>query len=137
MKLVPNLTRFGDVGLIALRFSIGIIFLVHGTYKWRMWEMVPSEHLSATMLTIFKILSIAEPLGAVAIIVGFLTPYAAIGLSIVMIGTINMKINVMHLSFMARGATGWEFDTMILAGLICLLFIGPGKFSVDKKLFKE
>lgn len=137
MKLVPNLTRFGDIGLIALRLAIGIIFLVHGTFKWRMWEMEPSEHLSATMLTIFKILSIAEPLGAVAIILGFLTPYAAIGLSIVMIGAINMKINVMHLGFMARQGTGWEFEIMILAGLICILFLGSGKFSVDKILFKE
>lgn len=137
MKLVPNLNRFGDYGLIALRLAIGIIFLVHGTMKWKMWGMEPSEHLSASMLTIFKILSIAEPLGAIAIIIGFLTPYAAIGLSIIMIGTISMKINVMHLSFMARGATGWEFDTMILAGLMCLLFLGPGKISVDKVLFKE
>jgi putative oxidoreductase len=137
MKLVPNLARFGDFGLIALRLGIGVIFLVHGTAKWKMWGMVPSEHLSASMLTIFKILSIAEPLGAVAVIVGLLTPYAAFGLSIVMIGVINMKINVMHLSFMARQGTGWEFETMILAGLICLILVGPGEISLDKKLFKD
>ena len=137
MKLVPNLSRFGDFGLVALRLAIGIIFLVHGTLKWKMWAMEPSESLSASMLTIFKILSIAEPLGAIGIIIGLLTPYAAIGLSTVMIGVIIRKISVMHLSFMARGATGWEFDTMILAGLVCLLFLGPGKYSVDQKLFAE
>jgi len=136
MKLLPDLSRFGDFGLVVLRLAIGIIFLFHASLKWKMWGMEPSEQLSASMLTIFKILSIAEPLGAIAIIIGFLTPYAAIGLSIVMIGAINMKINVMHLSFMARGATGWEFETMILAGLVCLLFLGPGKIAVDRKLFK-
>lgn len=136
MKLLPNLTRFGDFGLVALRLAIGIIFLVHGTLKWKMWGMEPSENLSAAMLTIFKILSIAEPLGAGAIIVGFLTPYAAIGLSIIMIGVLNLKINVMHLGFMARQGTGWEFEIMILAGLLCLLLLGPGKISVDTRLFK-
>jgi putative oxidoreductase len=137
MKLIPNLTRFGDAGLVFLRLAIGIIFLVHGTMKWKMWGMETSEHLSASMLTIFKILSIAEPLGAIGVIIGLLTPYATIGLSTVMIGVIIRKISVMHLSFMQHQGTGWEFEFMILAGLICLLFVGPGKFSLDKRLFKE
>jgi putative oxidoreductase len=122
---------------VVLRLAIGVIFIAHGTMKWSMWGMEPSEHMSSAMLTIFKILSIAEPLGAVAIMLGFLTRVAAIGLSIIMIGAINSKINVMNIGFMARQGTGWEFDFLILSSVICLLFLGAGKISVDKILSKE
>jgi len=137
MRFISNLNRFGDAGRLVLRLAIGIIFLVHGTMKWSMWNMEPSEQLSASMLTIIKILSIAEPLGGVAIILGLLTPYAAIGLSIIMIGAINAKINLMNIGFAAQQTTGWEFDFLILSGLVCILFIGAGKFSVDGRLSKE
>lgn len=137
MRFLSKLSRFSDWGLLVLRFAIGIIFIVHGTMKWNIWNMQPSERLPATMLTIFKILSITEPLGAVAIIFGFLTPVAALGLSIIMIGAISMKINVMNLGFIAQQGTGWEFDFLILSSLVCLLLSGAGKISVDRALSKE
>ncbi len=137
MKLFSKLTRFSDTGILVLRFAIGIIFLVHGTMKWSMWNMQPSEQLPASMLAILKILSIAEPLGAVAIILGFLTPYAALGLSIIMVGAITIKINMMNLGFMAQQSTGWEFDFLVLTSLVSILFVGAGKFSLDRRLSKE
>ncbi len=89
------------------------------------------------MLTILKILSIAEPLGAVAMIVGFWTPLAAIGMSLLMVGVINMKINTWHLGFIAQQSTGWELDFIILCALLCILFVGPGKISLEKFFSKE
>lgn len=133
MAFLSGLTRFNNFGLLILRLAVGTIFLVHGLMKWSMWSMQPSEQIPASMLTIAKILSIAEPLGAVAIILGFLTPFAAIGLSIVMIGAINLKMNVMNLGFTEQQGTGWEFDFLILACLVTLLFTGAGKFSLGRK----
>ncbi|MBI4428791.1 MAG: DoxX family protein [Ignavibacteriales bacterium] len=70
------------------------------TAKWSMWGMEASDQMPSSMLTIMKILSIAEPLGGLAMILGFLTPLAAVGLSIVMLGAINMKIFAWGLKFM-------------------------------------
>ncbi|MBI3004846.1 MAG: DoxX family protein [Ignavibacteriales bacterium] len=136
MKWLTGLTRFNDTGLLCLRLAIGSIFLVHGTAKWSMWGMEPSEQLPAAMLTIMKILSVAEPLGAVAVVLGFLTPLAAVGLSIVMLGAINMKIFAMGLKFMEMQSTGWEFDFLIFCALVCVLTSGPGKYSVDMRMRK-
>jgi len=137
MKLFSKLNKFNDEGLLLLRVVLGIIFLVHGTMKWSMWGMSPSEQLPEAMLTILKILSVAEPLGGIALILGFLTPIAIIGLSIIMLGAMNAKITMLHLHFMEQQTAGWEFDFLILGSLICLLFSGAGKFSVDRLITKN
>ena len=99
--------------------------------------MQPSDQLPGSMLMIFKILSVAEPLAGLSMIAGFLTPLAAIGMSVLMLGVINMKINVMHVGFIAGQTTGWEFDFICLCVALCILFTGPGKISLEKMISKE
>ena len=137
MKIFSKLNNFSDVGLLILRLGIGIIFIKHGMFKWQMWGMQPSDQMPASMLMIMKILAVAEPLGGLSMITGFLTPLASIGMSVLMIGVINMKINVMHVSFIAGQTTGWEFDFLVLCAALCILFVGPGKISLEKMLSKQ
>ncbi|HXX64400.1 MAG TPA: DoxX family protein [Bacteroidota bacterium] len=131
MKLTTTLMKWNSVGVLVLRLAIAVIFFVHGAHKWGMWGMEPSAEMHASMLLIIKILSIAEPLAALAITIGYLTPIATIGLIVDMLGAINLKMNITNTPFMGMPAPGWEFEFMILAGLICLLFVGPGKYSID------
>lgn len=135
MELFADLKSFGDAGLIALRIAVGAIFLLHGTQKLGMWKAKPSEQMSVGMLSVMKILSVAEPLGAIAIIAGFLTPFAAIGLGIIMIGAIVLKIKVMKVPFVAYDKIGWELDLLILAACIALLVFGGGAVSFDRFIF--
>jgi putative oxidoreductase len=135
MEFLTNLHQLSDAGLLALRIALGAIFLAHGTQKWAMWKMQPSAQMPANMLTTIKFLSIVEPLGGLAVLVGFLTQFAAVGLGIVMIGAIGVKVRMMKEPFTAPGKTGWEFDFMILAGAIALLFFGAGSISLDRVLF--
>jgi putative oxidoreductase len=137
MKIFSKLTRFSDWGLLAIRLGVGIVFIAHGMLKWSTWGMQPSEQLPASMLTILKFLSIAEPLGGIAMIVGFWTPLTAIAMSLLMLAVINMKINTMHLGFIAQQSTGWELDFTLLCALLCILLVGPGKFSLEKFFSKE
>ena len=137
MKLFLKLNQFSDFGILLLRLGIGIIFIKHGLFKWQMWGMQPSDQLPASMLMILKILSVAEPLAGLSMIAGFLTPLAAIGMSVLMVGVINMKINVMHVGFIAGQTTGWELDFICLCSALCILFTGPGKISLEIALSKE
>ena len=137
MKIFSKLTRFSDWGLLVLRLGIAIIFFAHGMMKTSVWSMQPSEQLPASMLTILKMLSIAEPLGAVAMILGFWSQLAAIGMSVLMLGVINMKITMMHASFIGEQTTGWELDFIVLCSALCILFTGPGKISLEKFFSKE
>lgn len=132
MSILSSLHQFGDWGLLALRIGVGVIFLVHGNQKRAMWKMQPSAQLPAGTLSILKILSVAEPLGGLATIVGLLTQLAALGFIAVMLGAIRLKTVQMHKGFSGEG--GWEFELLLLVGAIALLYLGAGKFSLDHLL---
>ena len=132
MEFLENLHQYSDYGLLALRIALGVIFLVHGTMKWAMWKMQPSPQMPASMIGMMKFLSIVEPLGGLAILAGFLTELATIGLSLVMLGAIYFKITQWKVPFMSQTNTGWEFDFINLAGLIALILMGGGAFAFDQ-----
>jgi len=134
MNVLSNLHHFSNWGLLALRLGVGITFLVHGSQKRAMWRMQPSAQMPASMLSLLRTLSIAEPLGGVATVVGFLTQAAAAGFIVVMLGAIRLKMTQWHKGFTGEG--GWEFEFLLLVGAIALLFLGAGKFSLDRWLLR-
>lgn len=116
-----------DWAILALRLIIGAIFLYHGYQKWGVWAA--DTQVTGSMLVIMRILSIAEPLGGIALILGGLTRLAAIGIAIIMIGAISMK----HFAFGAGfgGQGGWEFDLALFGMALVLATYGSGRYSVD------
>lgn len=133
MDLFSTLTEFNNIGLLVLRLGIAVSFLYHGLDKLKMWQMKPSEEMPASLLKQLRLLSIVEPLGAVALISGFLTQLAAIGFIIIMLGAINLKVTQMQKKFGEPG--GWELDVVLLAGCVALCMTGAGAISLDAILF--
>ncbi|MBM3329562.1 MAG: DoxX family protein [Calditrichaeota bacterium] len=123
-----------DTGLLLLRLAIAGLLFAHGQMKWGLWSMQPSEQLPTGMLYLLRFIGIAEPLAALALTAGYLTRLASFLQSLVMLGAINFKINIMKAAFVAQDTTGWELDLLVLAGLLCLLFTGPGRFSLTERL---
>ena len=117
-----------QVSLLVLRIGVGVVFLVHGNAKRKFWKMQPSEQLPAQLLTILKMLAIAEPLAALAVILGVFTRLASVGLCIVMLGAIRMKGLQMHKKLNDDG--GWGYDFILLASAIVLVLSGPGQFAI-------
>jgi putative oxidoreductase len=115
--------------LLALRIAVGVVFLVHGLQKQMFWKTPPSAQLPLGMIKLLRFLSIVEPLGGVAVLAGFLTRPATIGLSIIMLGAINLKARQMKKGFTGDG--GWELDFMVLAANVALLLLGAGVWSLD------
>ncbi|HKC46335.1 MAG TPA: DoxX family protein [Gemmatimonadales bacterium] len=126
---MDQLTSLAELGL---RIAVGTVFLVHGLQKRMFWTMQPSAQLPAGMIKVLRFLSIVEPLGALAMFAGFLTRPAAIGLSIIMFGAINLKAGQMKKGFTGDG--GWELDFMVLAANVVLLLVGAGAWSLDRVL---
>lgn len=138
MKFFYHLTTHKHWGLLILRLTVGVIFIVHGIQKWALWNMQPSDQMPAMMLNLMKFLSIVEPLGGLALIFGFLTQLAALGLSLIMLGAIFwFKMKVMNIPFAANNTTGWEFDLILLASNIALILNGAGRISLDYLLAKK
>lgn len=128
-----NLSKYENLGLLILRLSTGIIFLVHGIQKLYMWNSFANMGLPASSVLIFKILAIAEPLGGLALILGILTRYAALGFTIIMVGAIIFKMFIFNVGFTTNQGPGWEFDLTLLAASIYLIIKGAGKYALKRE----
>ncbi len=117
-----------DYGLLALRVVLGIIFMYHGYPKIKNPEM---------MIQVFgnkkfpMILGLFEFVSGLLVLLGLYTQFAVIVFIIVMLGALYYKIEKWKISFFAQNATGWEFDLLILAASVALLFLGAGMYSLD------
>lgn len=116
--LVP-LLGYPDLAPLVLRLAIGVIFLVHGLGKLK------------NINSFLGFIGVCETLGAIALIAGFLTQWAALGLAIIMVGAAYKKAFEWHVPFFTLEKMGWEYDFMIFAACVALLFTGAGAYSVD------
>ena len=111
-----------------------MIFLVHGWPKItggkKMAEMMAGTP-NPTMATVFTTQGAVEVAGGVLLAVGIITQIVAIPLAIIMIGAIVLKMTRFKTGFFSQATTGWEFDLVILAGLLLLFLAGPGELAVQ------
>jgi putative oxidoreductase len=79
----------------------------------------------------------AESVGAVALIVGFMTRFCAASLAIVMTGAVFMG-HAQHGFFMnwfgQQQGEGFEYHLLVIGVCLSLLVTGGGAFSVDRAL---
>lgn len=75
-------------------------------------------------------LGAVETLSALFLITGLYTQYAALALSIVMLGALYMKIFSWKMKFMEDKATGWELDLVLLGANLFILTFGPGSIAL-------
>jgi len=135
MGFLASLHQFSDIALLILRLALGTIFLLHGLPKRGLWSAQPSAQLPASMLRNLRILSIAEPAGALGLIFGFLTQLAGLGLVIVMLGAITFLRTKVHRKFKEENAPGWEFEFLLLVVALALAILGAGKYALDRLVF--
>lgn len=131
--------RLHYLGPLFLRLGVGSVFAVHGWQKFDGGVSnfakflagmdVPAPEIVAWLQTM------AEGLGGLLLILGLLTRYVTLPLIATMIGAILLvKVDV---GFVVAGKAGAELDVALLAGLLCLLFIGPGRISLDSMMGLE
>jgi putative oxidoreductase len=135
MSFFASLHQFSDGALLVLRLALGTVFLLHGLPKRRLWSAQASAQLPAGMRRNLRILSIAEPAGALGLIFGFLTQLAALGLVIVMVGAITFLVTKAHRKFKEENAPGWEFEFMLLVVALALAILGGGRVALDRVIF--
>jgi putative oxidoreductase len=82
------------------------------------------------------VITFLEIIGGILLIIGFLSRLAALLLTINLVMAILLvKVNVGFLS--GSSGTGAELDLALIAGLLVILFAGPGRLSVDHALGLE
>jgi len=138
MKAVgaSTLGHLSDIGPLCMRAGIGLVFVVHGWQKFHDIKVsnfakfldslgVPAPETVAWLQTF------AEGVGGLLLIAGLMTRLVTIPLIGILIGAIWLvKVDVGFVVDSSVGI-GWELETGLLAGLLGLLFVGPGRLSLD------
>jgi len=130
------LNKYRDIGLLILRLGIGGMFIFHGAPKILggpdMWEKLGTTMgiFGIHLLPVFWgfMSSFAECFGGIFLILGFLFRPACILLTINMIVATSMHLNRGD----GLGISSHAIEDGIL--FLSLIFIGPGKYSLDEKL---
>jgi putative oxidoreductase len=121
-----------SIAVLVLRVALGIVFVIHGGQK--LFVMGPAG--TAGMLGqmgipgasfLGPVLSVAEPLAGVGLLVGLLTRAAALWVAADMLGAI-LTFHLKHGFFVPGGI---EFPMMLVAPALALILLGAGRYSVD------
>src|ERR1700675_2648945 len=118
--MFPQLTQFADLGLLALRLMVALVFIASG---WSHATKSDARSKSIGMSKGFTIfLGVAEVAGGLGVAFGVLTQLAALGLILIMLGAIQKKIFVWHTAFWGEKTYGWHYDLMLVVmNLVILL----------------
>ncbi len=148
-----DLSAHIDLALLALRISLGLIMIIHGTAlltgqtrqlikPWMLQIGIPGP--------LYELVSVLQLVGGIVLILGVLTRLAALYFCLLMVGTIYLYYKVLGrttpppetlyqvistVKRASRGAMviigGWEFDLLILATALLLLTTGAGSISLE------
>lgn len=132
-----------SVILLILRIMLGIVMFPHGAQKVVGW--FGGQGFSATMDLFTQQMGIpafvaflvfmAEFLGSIGLVVGFLTRIAAFGILCNMIGAIilvHWKVGFFMNWFGTLQGEGFEYHLLAIAMALALVIGGGGKASIDR-----
>jgi len=138
----------GDVSSFILRVLLGIVFFPHGAQKLLGW--FGGNGFEATMgaftqkmgiPALFAFLAVmAESLGSLGLITGFLTRVSALGIGTNMVVAVVM-IHIHNGFFMNwfgnKTGEGFEYHLLAIAIALALIIKGGGRWSVDRLISKK
>ena len=131
--------QFAGFGPLILRVMAGTIMGIHGWQKLTEFGPANFGRLLADLgipLGVFMgyVVTFAELIGGIFLIVGLLSRLAALMLAIEMIvTTLLVKTHVGFIAPPGSGA-GAELDLILLAAFLTILLVGPGRLAIDELL---
>jgi putative oxidoreductase len=136
----PFVRGSGAVGLLLLRVVTGAAFVFHGWHKLQSangaFGWMGAEAPVPGVLQGLAVL--AEFGGGLALILGLLTPLAALGIACTMIVALAMVHLPRGDPFVGQpGQPSFELAAGYLANAVLFLLIGPGVLSLDGLLFAK
>lgn len=120
-----------DVMFMGLRSAVGVIFIVHGTGKFNPGFTNFLQNLGLPPEMQIPI-ALAETVPGILMIIGVLSRFSAVLLSIVMMGAIFHVKGAQSLT----GDRGFEIDLILLSSVLVIMIVGPGRISLSQIIKK-
>jgi putative oxidoreductase len=121
---------YTDWSLLLLRLVVALVF---GTSGFSHLKSPKERAASIGMSVPFTVfLGSAELAGAIALVAGILTQWAALGLIAVMLGAIYKKIVEWKTGFWGEKASGWHYEVLFIAMLLVIFTTGGGAIVLMK-----
>lgn len=132
-----------DTAMLVLRLFLGLVFFPHGMQKVFGWFGGPGFGASMDMFTskagfpaVLAFMAImAESLGPVALLAGFFTRIAALGIAVNMVVCAlgNHVKNGFFMNWMGtQKGEGFEYHMLVVAISAALIIGGGGRWSLDR-----
>src|SRR5260370_36081463 len=126
--LFPALLRYADVALLLLRLMVAAVFFTSGLSHVR--DPAGRGRSIGESLRFTFFIGCSEIAGSLGLAFGVLTQAAAVGLILIMFGSIQKKIFVWKTGFWGEKSSGWHYDlTMIVMNLV-ILTTGGGRYVI-------
>jgi putative oxidoreductase len=133
---LPALSNKASIALLIIRIIAGVAMIQHGWGKMQQpFSWMPLSPIPG----FFQFLAaFSEFGGGIAWIIGLVTPLASLGIAITMlVATIFHAIVMGDPMVSMGGGSSYELAIIYFSLSLVLMLVGPGKFSLDTKIFGE
>lgn len=135
MAILESFGKYRNTGLLLVRLGLGVTFMIHGFPKMyggpETWEAIGKSMsiFGIDFLPVFWgfMAALSECIGGLFLILGLFFRLSALSLFITMLVAMAVHFNK------GEGFGGASHALELAIVMLGFLFIGPGKYSVDKK----
>lgn len=125
-----------SLGLAILRVVIGVIFIAHGAHKLFETGVPPTAEFLGSLgvpaaAAAAWLVTLLEFVGGLSLVVGFLVTPVSLLFCVHMLTGIILVHAPNGFFVIGPGQGGVEFNLLLIAGLLALVFAGPGLASLD------
>jgi uncharacterized membrane protein YphA (DoxX/SURF4 family) len=125
-----------SLALLLLRIVVAASFILHGVPKLAhpsAWLNGPTAPLHGVPPWLQLVVCLAETLGGLCILLGFLTPlFAFLQACDMLVAGFYVKAGLRGLPFVASGTGAtFELESHLFVSTLILILCGPGIYSVD------
>jgi putative oxidoreductase len=128
MFSIPGALHFADLSLLILRLMVALVFGTSGFSHLKSPRQRAESIGMSVPFTVF--LGAAEVAGALGLTFGVLTQWAAVGLILIMCGSIAMKAFKWKTGFWGEKASGWHYDLLFVVMNLTILCTGGGRIAL-------